>query len=131
MNSLNTRIEIWKRFLNVNEVKVTPEQSVKLLGTEMDYEQNFERHFSFLCVKQVINSMQSAVYKLGQTKRTKNCNKGLSFLKLQLMPPYTVFLYWKNGKENLKNPRLPLSSWLSLQLRRSIEKSGKVKMEAE
>ena len=38
MNSLNTRIEIWKRFLNVNEVKVTPEQSVKLLGTEMDYE---------------------------------------------------------------------------------------------
>ena len=54
MNSLNTRIEIWKRFLNVNEVKVTPEQSVKLLGTEMDYEQNFERHFSFLCVKQVI-----------------------------------------------------------------------------
>ena len=75
--------------------------------------------------------MQSAVYKLGQTKRTKNCNKGLSFLKLQLMPPYTVFLYWKNGKENLKNPRPPLSSWLSLQLRRSIEKSGKVKMEAE
>ena len=37
MNSLNTRIEIWKRFQSVNEVKVTPEQSVKLLGAEMDH----------------------------------------------------------------------------------------------
>ena len=38
MNSLNIRSEIWKRSLNINGLKVKPEQSVKLLAIETEYE---------------------------------------------------------------------------------------------
>ena len=37
--------------LRINDVEITPEPSVKLLGLEIDNKLNFEKHISNLCNK--------------------------------------------------------------------------------
>ena len=52
---ISSKKDLSKSVLNINDVELTMESSVKLLGIEIDNRLNFEKHISNICKKPAIN----------------------------------------------------------------------------
>ena len=57
-----------KYVLNINDMEVTKESSLKLLGIKIDNKQNFEKHISNICKK--TSCQINAIYRLQTLKRS-------------------------------------------------------------
>ena len=52
---ISSKKDLSKSVLNINDVELTMESSVKLLGIEIDNRLNFEKHIPDICKKPAIN----------------------------------------------------------------------------